>query len=689
MAEPRDGASAAPARVAGPRCIALVGPYLSGKTTLLESLLWVTGRIGRKGGVGQKNSVGDASPEARAHAMSVELNVATADYLGDSYTFLDCPGSIEFLQETFEALSAADAAIVVCEPDPAKAPMLRPYLKHLEDAGIPHLLFVNKIETAEGQGRIRDLLEGLQGASGRPLILRQLPIREGGAVTGFYDLALDRAYVYRDHAPSEVVELPADLSERRSEARFEMLERIADHDDHLMEELLSDIDPPREEVLTDLARELAEDQIVPVLLGSAEHDNGVRRLLKALRHEAPPVAHTAERLGIDGQPGPLALVLKTSHAGQGGKISVARILRGAVHDGDTVYSEHGGGRIGGLFRLCGQETQKLGEAREGEVVGLGRLDGIATGDVVSTAKAGATVLPHADGISPVYALALTVRDRKDEVKLTSALAKLCEEDRSLIFDHTADTHEMLLRGQGEVHLRVAAERLKSRYGLDLDLRRPKVAYRETIRKGTAHRYRHKRQTGGHGQFGDVALEIAPLPRGSGFTFSDRITGGVVPRQYIPAVEAGVRDALQQGPLGFPVIDVTVALTDGSFHTVDSSDMAFRTAARQCVVDALPQCGPVLLEPILHIEIAVPSTATARVNGIVSSRRGQILGFDARPGWPGWDIVVAQIPEVEIHDLIVELRSASQGAASFTCRFDHLSELSGKLADQVVATAHAA
>jgi elongation factor G len=683
------GSTTSGSRVAGPRCIALVGPYLSGKTTLLESLLFVTGRIARKGGVGQKNSVGDASPEARAHAMSVERNVATTEYLGDSYTFVDCPGSIEFFQEGLDVLPAVDAAIVVCEPDAAKAAVLRPYLKPLEDAGIPHLLFVNKIETAEAQGHVRQFQQALQAASDWPLVLRQIPIRQGQAVTGYYDLALQRSYVYHDLAPSEVVDRPKDLSDRGAEARFQMLERLADYDDRLMEELLSDETPPREEVLHDLAREAAEGLIVPVLLGSAERDHGIRRLLKALRHEAPPVAQAAARLGVAAGAEPLALAVKSLHSGHGGKLSIARILRGALRDGDTVYGATGSGRIGGMFRLCGAEAQKVAEAGAGEVVGLGRLDEIATGDLVSTAKGGAAALPDVEAMPPVYALSITVRDRKDEVKVTAAIAKLCEEDRSLVFDHSADTREMLLRGQGEVHLRVALERLKSRYGMELDVGRPKVAYRETIRKGATHHYRHKRQSGGHGQFGDVVLEVAPQPRGAGFTFTDGITGGVIPRQYIPGVEAGVRDALEQGPLGFPVIDVAVAVVDGSYHTVDSSDMAFRIAARQGMGEVLPQCAPVLLEPILHVEIAVPSAATARVNGIVSGRRGRILGFDARPGWSGWDVVAAEIPEAEMADLIVELRSASQGTGSFTSRFDHLAELSGKLADQVVATTRAA
>jgi elongation factor G len=242
---------------------------------------------------------------------------------------------------------------------------------------------------------------------------------------------------------------------------------------------------------------------------------------------------------------------------------------------------------------------------------------------------------------------------------------------------------MVLHGQGEMHLRVALERLTGKFAIDVETHEPRVGYKETIRKSATQRGRHKKQSGGHGQFGDVVLDIKPLPRGSGFEFTDSITGGVVPKQYIPSVEAGIRDYLSSGPLGFPVVDVAVNLSDGSYHTVDSSDMAFRTAGRIGMSEGLPQCSPVLLEPILHVEIAVPAEATSKVNTIVSQRRGQILGFDARPGWPGWDVVQAQMPEAEMRDLIVELRSATAGVGSYVCHFDHLAELTGKLADQVI------
>ena len=671
----------------GPRTVALVGPYASGKTTLLESILAVTGATTRKGSIAQGNTVGDSSPQARARVMSTELNVATTQFMGDAYTFLDCPGSIEFLQETLNVLPAVDVAVVVMEPDEHKTQMAQPVLKFLEDMGVPHFVFVNKIDKAHG--RLRDLLTLLQPVSQKPLVLRQIPIWSNGIVTGFIDLALERAFVYREHAASEVVEIPGDLMEREREARFQMLEKLADYDDHLMEELLSDVAPPRDEVFADLNRELKEGLIVPVLFGSAERDNGVRRLLKALRHDGPSVAATAARLGAAQNGEAVVQVVKTLY-GDGGKMSVARVLAGEIKDGATLTRSDGSHeRAGGLFTLLGAKPTKVASAKAGETIAIGRLEQTQTGETLTTAKSPAPSLGAVPHLTPVYRAAITAHDRKDEVKLTAAIAKLREEDPSIALEHDAETHEMVLAGQGEIHLKVVQEKLASKFNLKIDMRPPRVPYKESIRKGTTQRGRHKRQTGGHGQFGDVVVEIAPLPRGSGIVFHDRITGGVVPKQWIPSVEKGVREFLTQGPLGFPVVDVAVTLTDGSYHSVDSSDAAFQTAGRLAMSEGMPNCSPVLLEPVMAVEIHVPSDATARVNAMVSERRGQILGFDARSGWQGWDSVAAHVPAAELHNLIVDLRSATQGVGTYTARFDHLAELTGKLADAVLAHATAA
>lgn len=664
------------------RCIALVGPYLSGKTSLLEAILARTGAITRAGTIADKTTVGDASPEARDHGMTVALNVADVNFLGDAFTFVDCPGSIEFQNEGALALTACDAAVVVCEPDAKRVPALQIILKQLEDRGIPHFLFLNKIDASDVP--VRELIPVLQPASTKPLVLRQIPIWENGIATGFIDLASERAYVYRTHAPSEIVELPTDISERKEEARFHMLEQLADYDDALMEQLLADQPPARDTVFKDLTDDLRQGLICPVLLGSALNENGILRLLKALRHEVPTVAATARRLKLENAKS-AAYVFKTQHTTHGGKLSLARVLAGEFGDGTTVTGAAGSDeRVAGVFALKGEEPIKRGPAHAGDTVALGRLESIKTGETITAEKGGVVQAAGPAAPEPVFAIGLGLKDRKDEVKLTTALAKLTEEDPSLQVEQNLDTHQMLLLGQGEMHLRVASERLQRKYGVAVERQHRLLPYKETIRKSVEVRGRHKKQSGGHGQFGDVVIEIQPLPRGAGFQFAEKITGGVVPRQFIPSVEIGVKDYLQHGPLGFPVVDVAVTLLDGSYHTVDSSDMAFRQAARIGMSEGLPQCEPVLLEPIMAVEVAVPSEATARINGIISQRRGHILGFDAREGWEGWDVVQAQMPAAEMESLIVDLRSATSGVGTYSAKFDHLAELTGRLADQVLA-----
>jgi len=672
----------------GPRCIALVGPFQSGKTTLLEAILARTGAIQRQGTVEAGTTVGDAGKEARSHKMSVEVTVATTSFMGDSYTFIDCPGSIEFIHDMRAALPAVDAAVVVCEADEKKVPQLQLILRELEGLNIPHFLFLNKIDKADK--RVRETLKLLQPASRLPLLLRQIPIWNGELIAGFVDLALERAFVYKEASPSEVIELKGQDLDREKEARFTMLETLADHDDELMEQLLEDIQPPRDKVFDDLAKELRERQVVPVLLGVATRQNGILRLMKALRHEAPGVAETAARLGVKAGNDALALVLKTFHTAHGGKMSIGRVLAGQVGDGTTFHTPHGdAGRVSGVFKVMGQHFEKRAPATAGETVAFGKLDGAKTGDTVSAGKQAVPALVEVKPYAPVLAHAVQAKERKDDVKLGAAFTKLTEEDPSLSVVHNAENHEVVIWGQGEMHLRVAAERLSDRYAVPVSTRAPTVGYKETIRKPVTVRGRHKKQSGGHGQFGDTMLEIKPLPRGSGFKFEDRITGGVVPRNYIPAVEEGVVDGLKHGPLGFPVVDLSVALIDGSYHTVDSSDMAFHIAGRVGMQEGLPQCQPVLLEPIHEVEIVCPSEATAKMNAILSSRRGQILGFDAREGWPGWDVVKAQMAEAEIGDLIIEVRSATAGVGSFTFKFDHMAELTGRMADQIIAARRAA
>jgi elongation factor G len=645
----------------------------------------VTGAVSRKGSVKEGNTVGDSAAESRDRQMTVEVSAASTDYNGTRFTFIDCPGSVEFAQETYNALMGVDAAIVVCEPTRDASGGLRqrvltlaPLLKFLDDWEIPHIVFVNKMDRANIP--VLETLHALKAVSSRPLVAHQYPIMQGEQLTGFIDMVSEQAYQYHPGAPADQIPFPEHLKEEEHIARAEMLEALANFDDHLLEELLEDIEPPQEEIIKDLKMELGADLVVPVFFGVAEQDYGVRPLLDALVREAPEPETTAERRlkGISSK-APLAQVLKTYYTPQGGKLSLVRVWQGKLTDGIVLN----GVRAGGLYRLMGQQQQSVNEVVAGEIIALSRMEGIKTGDTLSTEQS-AKELAKAEQLEPVYALAITPEKRNDEVKLSSAITKLLEEDPSLAWEQHGDTHEVILWGQGEIHLQVALDRLRRKYNLPMTTHLPQVPYKETIRKPvTSVHGRYKHQSGGHGQFGDVFLDIKPLPRGEGFNFKETIVGGVVPRQYIPGVEIGVREFLAHGPLGFPVVDVAVTLTNGSYHTVDSSEQAFKQAARLAMQTGIPQAQPTLLEPILRVQVTTPSEFTAKVLQLLSGRRGQILGYEGRHDWQGWDNISAYLPQAEMQDFIVELRSLTLGVGSFHWEPDHLQEVPEKLAERIL------
>jgi elongation factor G len=665
------------------RNVAIVGPYSSGKTSLLESILSVTGAITRKGSIKDKNTVSDSSPEARDRSMSVEVSVAYTNYEDIQLTFLDCPGSIEFAQETYNALVGAGAAIIVCEAELERVLTLSPLFKFLDDWEIPHLVFINKMDRSKNQ--FMDVLHAIKDISSRPVVPQQYPIRQDQDLIGYIDLVTEQAYHYHAGSPADPVPLPDDLKEEEQAAREEMLEALAEFDDHLLEELLEEINPSQEEILQDLKKDLSADLVVPVFFGIAEQDCGVRPLLDALVKETPAPNVTAERRGLKttGEGEAIAQVLKTYFTPQGGRLSLVRVWQGQITDGMSLN----GVRAGGLYRLIGQQQESVNKANVGEIIAIGRLDGILTGDTLTTDSSKIKPLPKAQQLHPAYALAIAPENRKDEVKLSAALTKLIEEDPSLSWQQQEDTHEVVLWGQGEIHLQVALDRMRRKYNLPMTTRLPQVPYKETIRQATKSHGRYKHQTGGHGAFGDVYLDIKPLPRGEGFNFHETIVGGVVPRQYIPGVETGVREYISAGPLGFPVVDLDVTLTDGSYHTVDSSEQAFKQAARIAMTEGMPKCNPILLEPILSIQVSAPSDFTSKVLQLVSGRRGQILGYDSLEGWKGWDQVSAYLPQAEMQNFIIELRSLTMGVGFFDWEYDHLQEVPDKLLSGILASSN--
>ena len=407
-------------RAMGPRCIALVGPFQSGKTTLLEAILARTGTVQRQGSVEAGTTVGDGSKEARHHLMSVELSVATTTFMGESFTFVDCPGSVEFAHDMRAALPAVDAAVVVCEMDEKKVPQLQLILRELEDQKIPHFLFLNKIDKADST--IHDVLRLLQPASRLKLLLRQIPTFSGDLITGFVDLALERAFVYKEYAPSQVIPLEGEALDQEKTARFSMLETLADHDDELMEQLLGDIQPPADKVFDDLSKEVRDGLVCPILIGSATRTNGVLRLLKAIRHESPDVATTAKRIGVKPGADCVAYVLKSLHTSHGGKMSIVRVLSGQIPDSSTfITPEREAGRVAGIFKLLGQTTEKRGPAAAGETVALGKLDHANTGDTLTLGKQAHSDLVKVEPLPPVLSLAIGARS----ARTTSSSARRC------------------------------------------------------------------------------------------------------------------------------------------------------------------------------------------------------------------------------------------------------------------------
>ena len=430
----------------GTRAIALVGPAGAGKTSLAEAMLFASLTIDRQGSTATGSSVGDASPEARQRGGSTELNLMNFDYLGEHFAIIDAPGSVGFAADGASAIAVADIAIVVVDPDPARAALAAPSLRMLDELGIPHLIFVNRVDQA--RGRIRDLLSALQPMSVSPLIARQVPIREGDKVTGFVDLALERAYHYRPGTSSEQIVMPIDLADREAEARTQMLERLADHDDNLLEQLLMDQVPEQATIFADLARETGENLGVSVLFGSASSSWGVRRLLKALRHEAPGPEATARRLSVSD---PSLYAFKINHGGSVGRLALARVLGGSITEGSELKTADGTtSRLGALFSVQGDKTAKTTKAGPGEVVAVAKAEEVKAGQWLS---AGAIPPPvELPAIARNATVAIAPSDRKDDVRLASALARLAEEDAALTIEHDDDSHELRLRGVNDEHL---------------------------------------------------------------------------------------------------------------------------------------------------------------------------------------------------------------------------------------------
>ncbi|HKE36819.1 MAG TPA: elongation factor G, partial [Candidatus Baltobacteraceae bacterium] len=543
-----------------------------------------------------------------------------------------------------------------------------------------HLFVINKMDRPGAD--FAGTLAALQEAYGRHVVAEQWPIGSSEHFRGYVDLAELKAHTFDGDKEREDA-IPGDLQSDVQRARGELLEAMADFDDHLMEELLEGIDPPMDEVERDLCSECSHDQIVPVLVASGVSGAGVAALVRAMEKWFPSPAD-GPQVDAEGRPiapdasGPVvARVIKTSIHPQSGKLSIARILSGTVKSDATLTNVSKDGekvRLGGLYRLQGKKQEAIGEAGPGTIVAFGRLESVATGDTL-TSNGHKVLLPRAAVAEPVFAVAIKPKERIDEAKISQMLARIVDEDPALRLDRADVTHELLLLGRGEQHVSIAVERLARKYKVEVDTAAPTIPYVETIANGTEIHSRYKHQTGGHGQFGDVWLRFEPRERGSGVTFEQKIVGGVVPRQFIPAVEKGVREALVHGTSGYPVTDLHVVLFDGQYHDVDSSEQSFKTAAGMGVREALPKCNPVVLEPIVAVSVIVPNSYTSTVIQQLTGKRGQILGMNPADRG-GYDVVEAYVPQVELSRYITELRTATQGLATYSWRHERYDPVPG-------------
>lgn len=627
------------------RVFTVVGPSQSGKTTLVSALTTLDGRAGK--------------------TMSVHgvADVTKFQFMGDDWTALDFAGGPDNLANVGPALAASDAAVLCVPAEVDAAVLCAPYLRMLEAADIPCFIFINRIDAATD--RASEIVSSLQAYSSHGIVLRQIPIREGDQIIGAVDLISERAWKYQEGQPSALTEIPQQTEEREQEARTELLESLADFDDALLEQLIEDKRPATDDIYHVATSVLQHHDLVPALLGSALHHNGIMRLMKSLRHEAPQIDQTKDRLTDLGNI--RAVGCLADMAKHLGKTVLIRAYENGISSGSDLAGEH----IGSITDIDGK-TQ-ISALSAGDIGLTVKTDHLSIGQAYS--EKSAPNLP--DWTRPriaAYQRIVTPANERDETRLSSALARLSEIEPGLSVDQDEQSGHARLTTQGPLHMRRLCSKLDDSFGIQVQETQVPPALRETISRKVEKHHRHRKQSGGAGQFADVLIDLAPLPRGSGFSFDEVVKGGAVPRNYIPSVEAGARDALTSGPNGFPVVDVIVVLKDGKHHSVDSSDYAFRTAGKNAVREAIEEAGAKVLQPIMNVQIHVPSIYSGSLVPIVSGMKGQVLGFEGHPTAAGWDVFSALLPITAQDELFNALGSSTRGTAWFTLDFDHYQEV---------------
>ncbi len=657
------------------RNVALVGHGGSGKTTLAEALLHCSGALNRPGRVEDGSTVSDFEPEEQKHGISISLALAPIWHEDVRINLLDTPGYADFVNEVEAALSVADLAVLVVSAVEGVEVQTEVAWRLAARRNLPRLIFVNKLdrERSDFEGTLEQL-RNLFGAGIAPL---ELPIGHEASFSGVADLLTDTAITYDSGTPVTGT-VPDDMEELEHRVHEALVEGIVVADDTLMERYLEGDVPSPKELEAALAHGVAAGSVFPVVCGSATKEIGIDRLAAFIAEIGPsPLERPATRVragseetevAVDPAGPPLARVFKTIADPYVGRISLLHVLSGTVKADSVLVNSrtHTEEKLHSLQLLRGKESEPIGEVQAGDIVAVPKLADVHTGDTLAP-KNMPVIVDGTAPASPLLSIALRPRAKGDEDKLMTALHRLQEEDAALFVRREDETHQTILSGMGDTHLQIACERLHRKYGVDVETEAVKVPYRETITRQAEAEGKYKKQTGGHGQYGVCNLRLEPLERGSGFEFVDAIVGGAIPRQFIPAVEKGVQEAMGSGGhFGFPVVDVKVTCYDGKFHSVDSSEMSFKMAASLGFKEAVEAAGPVLLEPVSRLEVTVPSAYQGDVLGDLNSRRGRVLGTDSGEG--DEQVVVALVPTSELGRYATDLRSLTGGRGRF--RLEH-------------------
>ncbi|MDQ2854335.1 MAG: elongation factor G [Chloroflexota bacterium] len=670
------------------RNVALISHGGAGKTSLAEAMLFDAGAIARLGSVDSGSATLDHDPDEQKRRQSINLAIGTLEADGARITLVDTPGYADFQADVVEALAAVDAAIVVVDASAGVEVGTEEVWRLAEERNLPRFIFVNKMDRENAN--YDAVLDGLKAKFGPKIAPVYLPIGAADSFRGYVDVIEQHANVYEGGKPTEVP-IPDDMRAGEEARREALLEAAAEASDELMTRYLDGETITDAEIETAVHKGTREGSVVPVFVGSALKNIGVRELAAMIAKHVPSAAEVGgrtttddKRIEPDAAAPFVAQVFKTTADPFVGRLTYFRVIAGRLHSQAHLWNatRKAEERIGNILGLLGKEQVPMPEAGPGDIVAVAKLASTQIGDTLVGDRAQAFSLPPLHFPAPSLQVSIEPESKADLDKLGQALARMLEEEPCARVHREEGTGETILTAMGDAHVDVLVERLKRKFGASVRTGSPRVPYRETIRKPAKIDNRFKRQTGGHGQFGHVVIEFEPLPSGSGFEFGDKIVGGVVPKQYIPAVEKGLRETLAEGVLaGYPVVDLRARLVDGSYHTVDSSEMAFKVAASQALKRAFPEADPTLLEPILEVEVVVPDSYMGDVMGQITAKRGHVLGMDSSDGMQH---LHAQVPQAEMFHYATELRSITQGRGRFAWKLDHYAEVPSIISDRVIA-----